>query len=181
MREQGWGRIVNMASLAGQQGGAVAGAHYAASKAGIVVLTKMVAAELAPHGVTANAVAPAAVRTPVFDEVPPERLEARASASPSAASARPRGRRARRVPCSDEAAYITGATLDANGGLSCADRGTLAAVRMHALGRHRDGVPPTPAGVRRTAAGRVPGAPLARRVMPLRRAPERAGGARAGA
>ena len=43
MRERGSGRIVNLASLAGQQGGAVAGAHYAASKAGIIVLTKIVA------------------------------------------------------------------------------------------------------------------------------------------
>jgi len=75
MREQGWGRILNMASIAGQAGGA-AGAHYAASKAGIVVLTKIVAAELAPHGVTCNALAPAAVRTPVFDTLPGERVEA---------------------------------------------------------------------------------------------------------
>ncbi len=118
MREQGWGRIVNMASLAGQQGGAVAGAHYAASKAGIVVLTKIVAAELAPHGVTVNAVAPAAVRTPVFDEMPPDRLEAVRQRIPVGRFGEPEEIGALvAFLCSDEAAYITGATLDANGGL----------------------------------------------------------------
>jgi 3-oxoacyl-[acyl-carrier protein] reductase len=118
MRERGWGRIVNLASLAGQQGGAVAGAHYAASKAGIIVLTKIVAQELAPHGVTVNAVAPAAVRTPVMDELPPDRLEAVRQRIPVG-----RFGEAHEIGalvaflCSDEAAYITGATLDANGGL----------------------------------------------------------------
>jgi 3-oxoacyl-[acyl-carrier protein] reductase len=118
MGEQGWGRIVNMASLAGQQGGTVAGAHYAASKAGIVVLTKIVAAELAPHGVTVNAVAPAAVRTPVFDEVPADRLEALRGRIPVGRFGEP-GEIGALVAflCSDEASYITGATLDANGGL----------------------------------------------------------------
>jgi len=118
MREQGWGRIVNMASLAGQQGGAVAGAHYAASKAGIVVLTKVLAAELAPHGVTVNAVAPAAVRTPIFAEMPPDRLEAARARIPVGRFGEPY-EVAELVAflCSDAAAYITGATLDVNGGL----------------------------------------------------------------
>lgn len=74
MRERGWGRILNMASISGQAVGA-SGAHYAASKAGIIVLTEIVAAELASHGVTCNALAPAAVRTPAFDVLPEERLE----------------------------------------------------------------------------------------------------------
>ena len=82
MREHGFGRILNLASLAGQQGGAVAGAHYAASKAGIIVLTKIVAQQLAPHGVTVNAIAPAAVRTPVLDALPPERIDALAATIP---------------------------------------------------------------------------------------------------
>ena len=82
------------------------------------MLTKIVAAELAPFGVTANAVAPAAVRTPVFDELPPESLEAAARASPSAASAsRTRWRRSSPSSAPRRPAYITGATLDVNGGL----------------------------------------------------------------
>jgi 3-oxoacyl-[acyl-carrier protein] reductase len=118
MRERGWGRIVNLASLAGQQGGAVAGAHYAASKAGIIVLTKIVAQELAPHGVTVNAVAPAAVRTPVMDGLPGDRLEALRQRIPVGRFGEP-GEIGALVAflCSDDAAYITGATLDANGGL----------------------------------------------------------------
>ena len=118
MRERGWGRIVNLASLAGQQGGAVAGAHYAASKAGIVVLTKMVAKELAPFGVTANAVAPAAVRGPVMETLPAERLDALRATIPVGRFGEPEEIGALvAFLCSDEAGYITGATVDANGGL----------------------------------------------------------------
>lgn len=117
MREQGWGRILNMASIAGQAGGA-SGAHYAASKAGVIVLTKIVAAELAPHGVTCNALAPAAVRTPVFAELPGERLEALRQRIPVG-----RFGDAAEIAelaaflCSEAAGYVTGATFDANGGL----------------------------------------------------------------
>jgi 3-oxoacyl-[acyl-carrier protein] reductase len=118
MRERGRGRIINLASLAGQQGGTVAGAHYAASKAGIVVLTKILAQELAPHGVTVNAIAPAAVRTPVMDEMPADRLEAVRQRIPVGrfGEAGEVGALAAFL-ASDEAGYITGATLDVNGGL----------------------------------------------------------------
>jgi 3-oxoacyl-[acyl-carrier protein] reductase len=118
MRERGRGRIINLASLAGQQGGAVAGAHYAASKAGIIVLTKIVAQELAPHGVTVNAIAPAAVRTPVMDAIPADRLEAVRQRIPVGrfGEAEEVGALAAFL-ASDEAGYITGATLDINGGL----------------------------------------------------------------
>lgn len=117
MRERGWGRILNMASIAGQAGGA-SGAHYAASKAGIIVLTKMVAAELAPFGVTCNALAPAAVRTPVFDELSEERLEALRQRIPVGRFGKPSEiAELATFLCSEEAGYVTGATFDANGGL----------------------------------------------------------------
>jgi len=118
MAERGFGRIVNLASLAGQQGGTVAGAHYAASKAGILVLTKIMAKELADKGVTVNAVVPAAIRGPVMDTMPPERLAALERTIPVG-----RFGEAAEVAalvaflCSGDAGYITGAALDINGGL----------------------------------------------------------------
>jgi len=118
MASRGFGRIVNLASLAGQQGGTVAGAHYAASKAGILVLTKILAKELAGQGVTVNAVVPAAIRGPVMDTMPAERLAALERTIPVG-----RFGEASEVAalvaflCSREAGYITGAALDINGGL----------------------------------------------------------------
>lgn len=117
MRERGWGRILNMASISGQAVGA-SGAHYAASKAGIIVLTKIVAAELASHGVTCNALAPAAVRTPAFDVLSEERLETLRQRIPVGRFGEPAEiAELAAFLCSDEAGYITGATFDANGGL----------------------------------------------------------------
>jgi 3-oxoacyl-[acyl-carrier protein] reductase len=118
MRDRGFGRIVNLSSLAGQQGGVVAGAHYAASKAGIIVLTKIVAKELAGAGVTVNAVAPAAIEGPQLAAVPAERQDAMRGAIPV-------GRFGREHEVAelvaflagDAAGYITGATIDINGGL----------------------------------------------------------------
>lgn len=118
MRANGFGRIVNHASLAGQQGGAVMGAHYAASKAGIIVLTKIVARELAPYGVTVNAIAPAAISGPVMDGLSVEQVEELERSIPIRRVGRPEevGALAAFL-CSEQAAYITGATLDINGGL----------------------------------------------------------------
>jgi 3-oxoacyl-[acyl-carrier protein] reductase len=118
MREAGWGRIVNLASLAGQQGGINGGAHYAASKAGIVVLTKIVAAELAGSGVTVNAVAPAAIEGPVFDALPAERQDAIAASIPVGRAGHPDEVAATvAFLATERAAFITGTTIDVNGGL----------------------------------------------------------------
>lgn len=71
----GYGRIINMASLAGQNGGTASGAHYASSKAAILTLTKIFARQLAGNGVTVNAVAPGPIDLPsVRALVPPEKL-----------------------------------------------------------------------------------------------------------
>jgi 3-oxoacyl-[acyl-carrier protein] reductase len=118
MREAGWGRIVNLGSLAGQQGGINGGAHYAASKAGIGVLTKIVATELAGSGVTVNAVAPAAIEGPIMDAMPAERQEAIAAQVPVRRAGRPEEVAATvAFLASDRAAFITGTTIDVNGGL----------------------------------------------------------------
>jgi 3-oxoacyl-[acyl-carrier protein] reductase len=118
MREAGWGRIVNLGSLAGQQGGINNGAHYAASKAGIGVLTKIVAGELAASGVTVNAVAPAAIEGPIFDALTAERQTEIAARIPVGRAGRPAEVAATvAFLASEEAAFITGATIDVNGGL----------------------------------------------------------------
>lgn len=117
MRTNGWGRIINLSSLAGQQGGLIAGAHYAASKAGILVLTKIFAQELAPFGVTVNALAPAAIRGQMMDAMPQEKVETLASSIPVGRVGQPEEVAAAAVYlASDAAGYVTGATLDINGG-----------------------------------------------------------------
>ncbi len=62
MRKQKWGRIINLSSVAAQTGGAV-GAHYAASKAGMLGLTHSCASLLVREGITVNAIAPALIET----------------------------------------------------------------------------------------------------------------------
>jgi 3-oxoacyl-[acyl-carrier protein] reductase len=117
MRDQGGGRIVNLSSLAGQQGSVVNGAHYAASKAGILALTKSIARELAPSGVTVNVVAPAVIAGPLVDALSPEAVQGLVASIPVG-----RIGRAEEVAtliaylASDAAGYITGATFDVNGG-----------------------------------------------------------------
>ncbi len=117
MKVRGTGRIINLSSLAGQQGGAVAGAHYAASKAGILVLTKMFAQELAPFGVTVNALAPAAVRGPAVDAAPADKVAAVKRQIPVGRLGEPEEIGAAAVYLASPATgYMTGATLDLNGG-----------------------------------------------------------------
>ncbi|MGF6767720.1 3-oxoacyl-[acyl-carrier protein] reductase [Paraburkholderia sp. GAS199] len=75
--DRGAGRIVNIASLAGQNGGSATGAHYAAAKGGAITLTKVFARDLAARGVTVNAISPGPMDLPIVHEsVPPEKLKA---------------------------------------------------------------------------------------------------------
>lgn len=115
-REQG-GRILNMASIAGQAPSAATAAHYAASKAGILALTRSFAQELAPHRITVNALSPAAVRSPALEGIDPVRREALAASIPLGRFGEPQEVAAAAVYLASPAgAYVTGATLDLNGG-----------------------------------------------------------------
>jgi 3-oxoacyl-[acyl-carrier protein] reductase len=74
MIKGGWGRIVNVASIAGKEGNPNA-SHYSASKAGLIALTKSLGKELATQGVLVNAITPAAAKTEIFDQMKQEHID----------------------------------------------------------------------------------------------------------
>ena len=118
MRDRGAGRIVNIASDAAFAATGRSGAHYAASKAGVIAVTRRAATELASHGVTVNAIAPAAIDGPVAREVLRDRLEEKLADIPVGRLGRPEEVAALvSFLVSDDAGYLTGATLDVNGGV----------------------------------------------------------------
>ncbi|HKU07865.1 MAG TPA: SDR family NAD(P)-dependent oxidoreductase, partial [Bradyrhizobium sp.] len=74
MLKQKYGRIVNIASIAGKEGNPNA-AHYSASKAGLIALTKSLGKELAAHDILVNAVTPAAAKTAIFDQMTQQHID----------------------------------------------------------------------------------------------------------
>ncbi|MBS7701795.1 SDR family NAD(P)-dependent oxidoreductase [Chelatococcus asaccharovorans] len=118
MIAKGRGRVVSMSSLVGRQGAINGGIHYATTKAGILGFTRTLARQMAKHGITANAVAPGLIDTDLIREnVTPETRERLQQAIPLARlGATADVGNAVAFLASDEAAYITGATLDVNGG-----------------------------------------------------------------
>lgn len=119
MRDSGYGRIVNMASLAGQNGGAATGAHYAAAKGGIITLTKVFARDLVTSGVTVNAISPGPLDLDsVRALLPPEKLEAVVKTIPTGTLGDPDYiARIVSLLVDPQAQSATGATFDINGGL----------------------------------------------------------------
>jgi 3-oxoacyl-[acyl-carrier protein] reductase len=118
LRDRGYGRIINIASQAGQMGGTVTGGHYAASKAGLIGLTKYFAREFAGTGVTVNAVSPGPIDLPtVRAGVPADRLAALEASMPVRRLGQPEEiARAVALLASRDMGYVTGATWDLNGG-----------------------------------------------------------------
>ncbi len=118
MRAAGWGRIVNFSSTAGKNISTVGGAHYTAAKAGILGFTRRLAKESAEYGITVNSVCPGLIDTEmVRSTIDPERAKAYADSFPISRLGEP-FEVAELVAflASDRASYITGASLDINGG-----------------------------------------------------------------
>lgn len=112
------GRIVLVGSLAGRTGGVLTGTAYAVSKGGVESLTKSVAQELAPRGITVNCVAPGGVATAMLAQNSAEGLAALKAAAPLKRVAAPEEIAAViAFLASDEASFITGAVVPVNGGL----------------------------------------------------------------
>ena len=120
MMRQGSGRIINIASVAGKRGGGLLGsAAYATSKAGLIGLTKALARELAPYGVTVNAICPGPVHSAMTDGMAADLRTRALGLVPLGRFARPDEVAAATVYLSsDEAAFVTGETLDVDGGLT---------------------------------------------------------------
>ncbi len=116
MKAQGGGKIINIASLAGERGGRFAGAHYSAAKAGVIVVTKCFALSGGEHAITANAIAPGLIHTRMAEElgflagdhadIPLGRLGAPGDVADAAL-----------YLASSLSDYVTGMTVDVNGGV----------------------------------------------------------------
>jgi len=116
MLAQDYGRIVNIASIAGKEGNPNA-AHYSASKAGVIALTKSLGKELAGYDIAVNAVTPAAARTAIFEQITQEHIDFMLSKIP-----RNRFVTVEEVAAlvawlaSSENSFTTGAVFDISGG-----------------------------------------------------------------
>lgn len=117
MKEQKYGKIVNISSVAGKRGDFIGNAHYTAAKAGIIGLTRSLALYAAPFGINVNAVAPGLFATELTDGMSSEMKATTISRIPAGRLGRPEEiGRATAFLVSDDASYIFGETLSVNGG-----------------------------------------------------------------
>jgi 3-oxoacyl-[acyl-carrier protein] reductase len=118
MMKARWGRIVNISSIVGATGNA-GQVNYAASKAGMVGMTKSIAAEVATRGITANCVAPGFIATAMTDKLTDDQKQKIDAQIPAGRMGTPEEIAAAVLYLSSpEAAYVTGATLHVNGGMA---------------------------------------------------------------
>jgi len=116
MRERGYGRIVNIASIAGKEGNPNA-SHYSAAKAGVIALTKSLGKELAKSGVLVNCVTPAVIETDILKQITQQHIDYMRSKIPMDRFGR-KEEAAALVAwlCSEECSFSTGAVFDLSGG-----------------------------------------------------------------
>jgi len=116
LQKNGYGRIVNIASIAGKEGNPTASA-YSSSKAAVIGLTKSLGKELAKQNITVNCITPAAVKTPIFDQVTQQHIDYMLQKIPMG-----RFGRVEEIAamvcwlCSEDASFSTGAVFDLSGG-----------------------------------------------------------------
>lgn len=116
MIQNGYGRVVNMASVAGKEGNANS-SGYSASKAAVIGFTKALARETVQLGVIVNSVAPAAVRTAIFDQITQQHIDAALSKIPMGRFGTPEEIAALVAwACTEECSFTSGATFDLSGG-----------------------------------------------------------------
>lgn len=118
MKTKRWGRIINMSSSAGRSVSTLGGCHYTAAKAGMLGLTRAIAKEVAPFGITVNAVCPGLIDTEMVRKtIPAEQIAKYCRSFPIPRLGTPQevATLVLFLSC-DESAYITGASLDINGG-----------------------------------------------------------------
>jgi 3-oxoacyl-[acyl-carrier protein] reductase len=116
LQKNGYGRIVNIASIAGKEGNPTASA-YSASKAAVIGLTKSLGKELATQNITVNCITPAAVKTPIFDQVSQQHIDYMLQKIPMG-----RFGQVEEIAsivcwlCTEDASFSTGAVFDVSGG-----------------------------------------------------------------
>ena len=118
MMKKRWGRIINITSVVGVTGNP-GQCNYAASKAGMIGMSKSLAQEVASRGLTVNCIAPGFIVTPMTDELNDSQKETLAKSIPSGKLGKPADIAAAVLYlASEEAEYVTGQTLHVNGGLA---------------------------------------------------------------